>query len=73
MRRLVQRLGPYLLLELILPGGTAVAMLLFLYQNRKAIGSADKKRIKGAEHEASLDREGEVGWAIPEPHRNLRW
>jgi hypothetical protein len=34
-RRLGQRFGPYLLLELILPGGTLFALLLFIYQNRK--------------------------------------
>ena len=27
---LVQRMGPYLLIELILPGGTLIALLLFL-------------------------------------------
>jgi hypothetical protein len=26
--------GPYLLIELLLPGGTVIAVLLWLYQNR---------------------------------------
>jgi hypothetical protein len=35
LRRLGQRLGPYLVLEILLPGGTLLALLLFLYQRRK--------------------------------------
>jgi hypothetical protein len=35
LRRLAQALGPYLLLELLLPGGTLFALLLFLYQRRR--------------------------------------
>ena len=31
-----RRVGPYLMLEILLPGGTLLALLLFLYQNRKA-------------------------------------
>jgi len=30
-----RRVGPYLVLEIVLPGGTLFALLLFLYQNRK--------------------------------------
>jgi hypothetical protein len=32
---LVEKAGPYLLLELLLPGGTLVALLLFAYRNRR--------------------------------------
>jgi hypothetical protein len=32
--RHLQQAGPYLLLELLLPGGTLFALLLFLYRNR---------------------------------------
>ena len=35
LRRLGQEWGPYLMLEILLPGGTLVALLLFLYQRRK--------------------------------------
>ena len=35
LRRLGPRLGPYLMLEILLPGGTVLALLLFLYQSRK--------------------------------------
>jgi hypothetical protein len=29
------KLGPYVMLEMLLPGGTLVALLLFLYRRRK--------------------------------------
>ncbi len=32
-QRLVQAAGPYLLIELVLPGGTLIALLLYLYRN----------------------------------------
>jgi hypothetical protein len=31
-RRLLRRIGPYVLLEMLLPGGTLLALLLYLYQ-----------------------------------------
>ena len=34
LRRLGQRLGPYLVLEILLPGGTLFALALFLFRNR---------------------------------------
>jgi hypothetical protein len=33
LRRVAQGFGPYVLLELVLPGGTLFAVLLFLYRN----------------------------------------
>ena len=36
LRRLARQSGPYLLLEILLPGGTLFALLLFLYQRRRA-------------------------------------
>jgi hypothetical protein len=32
LRRLLPRIGPYLLVEIVLPGGTLLALLLYLYQ-----------------------------------------
>ncbi len=32
LRGLAQKLGPYLLLEIVLPGGTLCALLLFAYR-----------------------------------------
>jgi hypothetical protein len=41
LRRYGQRLGPYLMLEILLPGGSLFALMLFLYQRRKlGIGRA---------------------------------
>ena len=36
LRRYGQKLGPYLMLEILLPGGSLFALALFLYQRRKA-------------------------------------
>lgn len=38
LRRFGAKLGPYVLLELLLPGGTLFALLLFLHQHLKANG-----------------------------------
>ena len=35
-RQFVSKLGPYLMLEALLPGGTLLALLLLLYRSRKA-------------------------------------
>jgi len=35
LRRFGQTLGPYLMLEILLPGGTLLALLLFLYRRRQ--------------------------------------
>ena len=32
LRRIARKLGPYVMLELFLPGGTLLALLLFLYR-----------------------------------------
>jgi hypothetical protein len=42
---LVQKAGPYLLLEILLPGGTFFALLLFLYQRRLQSGAANGTRV----------------------------
>ncbi len=36
---LLRNAGPYLLLELLMPGGTLLALLLFLYQRRDALAA----------------------------------
>jgi hypothetical protein len=50
--RLLQKAGPYVALEIVLPGGTLFALLLFLYRQwrlpafdhaRRAVGSAARK------------------------------
>jgi hypothetical protein len=41
--RVVQRLGPYLLLEIVMPGGSLMALGLYLYRRRReaAVGWRD--------------------------------
>jgi hypothetical protein len=41
---LARRLGPYLMLEILLPGGTLLALLLFLYRRRQANGATGARR-----------------------------
>jgi hypothetical protein len=36
LRRSLARMGPYVLVELVLPGGTLIALLLYLYRRRTA-------------------------------------
>jgi len=45
LRRCAQRLGPYLLLELLMPGGTLFALLLFLYKRRQQSGAEMPRAI----------------------------
>lgn len=35
LRRFGRKAGPYLMLEMLLPGGTLFALVLFLWQRRK--------------------------------------
>jgi len=49
LRRVGQKAGPYLILEMLLPGGTLMALLLFLYRRRKAgIGGDAWRAVAGA-------------------------
>jgi hypothetical protein len=44
VRRWVRELGPYLLLELLLPGGTLLALTLFLYRSGR-LSAMDPRKI----------------------------
>jgi hypothetical protein len=35
LRRLARAIGPYLLVEILLPGGSLIALALFLHQQRR--------------------------------------
>ena len=49
LRRIVQKAGPYLMLEMLLPGGTLLALLLFLYRRREPdFGRGTKRAVVGA-------------------------
>ena len=43
LRQSVYKLGPYLMLEALLPGGTLFALLLFLYRSRKLNTGGDTR------------------------------
>jgi len=46
LRRVGQKAGPYLMLEMLLPGGTLFALLLFLYRRwRPDIGSGAQRAV----------------------------
>ena len=34
LRRLLPRIGPYVVMEIVLPGGTLIALLVYLYHRR---------------------------------------
>ncbi len=43
-----RELSPYLLVELLLPGGTVIALLLWIYRNRKAgLSSRTPSKTRG--------------------------
>lgn len=44
LRRFGQSVGPYLMLEILLPGGTLLALLLFLYRHSKLNTRIDAPR-----------------------------
>jgi hypothetical protein len=46
LRRFGAKLGPYVLLELLLPGGTMFALLLFLYRRRKPNAGSPPTQIR---------------------------
>ena len=44
LRKVVQNAGPYLLLEILLPGGSLCALLLYLWQRRNPQAQARARR-----------------------------
>ncbi|HEY2864800.1 MAG TPA: hypothetical protein VGK37_14370 [Casimicrobiaceae bacterium] len=44
LRRLASTFGPYLVIEIVMPGGTLLAVLLFMYRRWKASASIDASR-----------------------------
>ncbi|MCC6195785.1 MAG: hypothetical protein IT518_15090 [Burkholderiales bacterium] len=45
--RLAQRVGPYVVLEVVLPGGTLFALLLYLYRSGQLRSLADVRGAAG--------------------------
>jgi hypothetical protein len=44
LRKVGQKTGPYLMLEILMPGGTLLALLLFLYRRRRPDIGRDAQR-----------------------------
>jgi hypothetical protein len=44
LHRAGRQLGPYLLLEILMPGGTLLALLLFLYRRNRLSAGTDAPR-----------------------------
>ena len=40
LRRVGVQVGPYLMVEILLPGGSLMALLLFLYRRRRTLGAS---------------------------------
>jgi hypothetical protein len=55
LRQLAKKLGPYLILEIILPGGTLFALLLFAWQ-RSRLGGFDTIRAMVMSIWSGVDR-----------------
>jgi hypothetical protein len=49
LRRWAQVLGPYVIVEILLPGGTLFALLLFLYRRKWAVAAYRIDRPKRLE------------------------
>ena len=45
LHRAGRKLGPYLLLEILMPGGTLLALLLFLYRRNRLPAGTDVPQI----------------------------
>ena len=43
LRRMLQKAGPYLVIEIVLPGGTLFVLALTFYRHRKSISVAGLK------------------------------
>jgi len=55
-REFAQRLAPYLMLEMLLPGGTLIALLLFMFQRR--LRRSDREAVN-----CPVPRPASAAWA----------
>jgi hypothetical protein len=68
LRRVGQKAGPYLVLEMLLPGGTLFALLLFLYRRKKSgMGGGTQGAVAAAMH--TLASVFDKGTLLPAPIR----
>jgi len=56
LRRAAQRLGPYVLIEMLLPGGTLLALLLLVYRRWKRRSGYSRPADRASAADGSADR-----------------
>lgn len=66
----LRTLGPYILIELLLPGGTLLAFLLWLSQRLKRVGFGDVQRLSIELYEADIAAELHL---TPAPAANMQF
>jgi hypothetical protein len=64
LRRLLSKVGPYLAMEIILPGGTLLALVLYLYRRQAGLKDSTAGCRLGA-----LSRDYRVTPAVPTSER----
>ncbi len=62
--RLLKRAGPYVLLEVVLPGGTLFALLLYLHRTGKLRALAQPERIGEAVVKVAGDAATAIAFAL---------
>jgi hypothetical protein len=65
--RALRALGPYALLELVMPGGTLLALLLFLYRRRSSAGRDGLRGARAADRQ-SAETVGDPPVGFPPSH-----
>lgn len=65
LQALWQSAGPYVLVELLLPGGSLLAILLFLYRRRAAVGTLRRYAAPAVTREARAGTQ--LAWSMHGP------
>ena len=67
LRTWARKLGPYVVLEIMLPGGTLLALLLFLYRRGRLLQAAAPWAVEMAANAGSLAQESPAmsNWRLP--------
>jgi len=76
LRRVGRKAGPYIMLEMLLPGGTLFALLFFLYRRRECgIGWAPSRRPAAAMRTlgGGLDKPTQASIPTLEPQRSTKF
>ena len=67
LRTWARKLGPYVVLEILLPGGTLLALLLFLYRRGRLLQTAQPWTVAMAATAGRLTQESPAmsNWRLP--------